>query len=355
MTVSGASLVASAIDPSQTVQLTADQFAAMIGTPEFYYLGTDMQYHAVTATRYASPPQINACAVDGYGATELNARPQIWYQIPYPADFAPNTLEPYYPNILLSLDLHFSGVTYCDFGVGSQYVNTSSGAGGSYVSQPLSVFSPWFYSQIGDDVSDVLLLSSRGSGSQYGGYCNYTNGVGSSMNAHKIEQQSPGDLYFGDISIAAVGEEPWTSSFYIIINAPVLNAGYVFEGHASPPTPGGDSGGTISGNGKGTITTDISGVTGFAWDVTLEMPEYMYSGTYSEYSDNFPATVSSIASGMEDYGTTAASALSELAEDADVGGLWGCITSFLPPGVIVLIMGLSGIYLVGWVLTRFSA
>ena len=201
-------LDAAAIDPSQTVELTADQWYNMIGTPDCYYLGTDQQYHSITPTRYANPPAITSCNVSDYGVSELTSRPTVWLKFTYPQDYAPNTSEPYYPIIRLDLDLHFSNVTYCDFGAGSQYV-ASDGSALAYATQNISVFSPWFYSIIGDHISDVLQLSPSRTDSGIGGTANYSNGVWSSMNAHKIERQAPADLYFGEISLCCLQEKFW--------------------------------------------------------------------------------------------------------------------------------------------------
>lgn len=253
-----------AIDPSQTVQLTADQFAAMLGdTITGQYLGTDNQYHAITGTRYSNPPAISSCDISGYSTSELVSRPQVWYAFPYPADYMTAAQDVMFPNLLVDMDLHFLNVTYCDWGIGSQFVDNYvlNTAAYNYYVTPIGQIKPWFFSNVGDSLSDIFELPDRASLSGYCPTVNYSNGCWGSMNAHKIENASASDLYLGQASVACVGAEPYTSKFYITINCPVLNVGYQFAGHASPPSGGGDGGvsGSATGGVTGTITTDITG------------------------------------------------------------------------------------------------
>ena len=311
-----------------------------------YYLASDGNFKPITL-QYQAATSVAYTDIEGLTTTDYVGASVIWYGGAYPADW--NGTENYYPLWSFDLNLHFGNVTYFRGFTGNVL---SDFLAQRYNVVPVSTLKNYYDINLGQNLSDVVQLTGRRTDSTLGGLVHMQNGYTLSALYWEEEYSSPTDLYIGTANYAVVDASGgWC---WIGFVCPTINSGYVYYGHSEPPTPPTSTPGSMSGSGSGVITTDVSGVTGFSWDVTLEMPEYMYSGSFSEYSDSMPSALSSMQSGMDSFGTTAVSALAAVADDTDIGGIWDIISEFLPPGIVTLIIGVSGIYIVGWILTRYA-
>lgn len=132
-------------------------------------------------------------------------------------------------------------------------------------------------------------------------------------------------------------------SFYIVtpfVNDNIQWGTFTTAPVTTAPAPG-------SGSGDGSL---VSNTFVFSWQVNP--PDYYYQGTFSEYSDNFPATVSGMISDMDTYGTAAASDIAEMA-DYDLSGFWEFFDRMIPLRVIIAISAVSWLSLFGWILTKY--
>lgn len=345
---STADLSAGAIDPADSITFTPAQWSSMIGsTINGYYLSTDNTFKPIQLT-YDTYTYVGRTDIDGVAEQDFAGACVCWYRTYYPADWAGN--ETYYPLWTIDLNLHFGNVTYFRGFFGNVLSDFLSQR---YNVVPVSTLRQYYDITMGQNMSDVVQLSARRTDSSLGSLVYMQNGYVLSALYYEEEYSNPTDLYIGTANLACV--DAAGGMCYIGFVCPTINSGYVYYGHSEPPAPpSSDIPGSMSGSGSGLITTDASGVTGFAWDVTLDMPEYMYSGSFAEYSDSMPSALSSMQSGMDSFGTTAVSALAAVADDTDIGGIWDIISEFLPPGIVTLIIGVSGIYIVGWILTRYA-
>lgn len=340
-------LSAGAIDPADQITFTPQQWSDMIGsTIQGYYLSTDLTYKPITLS-YDTYTYVAQTNIQGLAQQDYAGACVCWYHVAYPFDWYDDGAP--YPLWIVDLNLHFGGVTYFKGFFGNAF--------SSFIYRwddlPLSTLRQYYDITLGQNVSDVVQLSAARTDPNYGSTVYMQNGITMSALYFEEEYNAPTDLYIGSANLAVV--DAFNGDCWIGFVCPTINTGYVYYGHSEPPSPpSSDVPGSMSGSGSGVITTDVSGVTGFAWSVTLEMPEYMYSGSFAEYSDSMPSALSSMQSGMDSFGTTAVSALAAVADDTDVGGIWDVISEFLPPGIVTMIIGVSGIYIVGWILTRYA-
>lgn len=319
------------------------------------YLGNDGQMHAITFSKGSA--NTNLTNVNMYGYTTDDWRGySCSYFAAVPADFyvpAPSSGE--HSVLILSPNLHFQNISYFKFGL--SWLNTNSAWQSAYNTTPYTNFSPYIYLHAGDTISDTYSLSRRSDNTMGADIWNSLNQSRNPFLAFS-DEGSWDDFYLGDIYISAIGAR--NNNFQIFFVCPTVNSDYLYAGHGTAPadpvttTVTTQTGGSGAIGGGGSVTTDASGATGFVYSASLVMPEYMYSGSYATDTEPMSGTLSSLVSGLDNYGTTAISALSDLNSSAEVQGIWSLITELLPAGIITMIVGISGIYLVGWVLTRFA-
>lgn len=349
-------LSAGAIDPADTLKLSNDMFFGMLGnTIAGQYLGTDGQMHAITFNKGSANTNIAQTNMLGYTAADWQGY-SCSYFATVPADFyepAPSSGE--HSVLILSPNLHYQNITYFKFGL--TWLNTNGAWQSAYNSTPYTNFSPYVYLHAGDTISDTYSLSRRSDNTMG---ADTWNSLSQTRNPFLgfSDEGNWDDFYIGDIYISPIGAR--NSYFQIFFVCPTVNSDYLYAGHGIAPaepvttTVSTQTGGSGGIGGGGSVTTDASGATGFVYSASLVMPEYMYSGSFDAYSDSMPSVLSSVQSGMDSFGTTAVSALAAVADDTDIGGIWDIISEFLPPGIVTLIIGVSGIYIVGWVLTRYA-
>lgn len=167
--------------------------------------------------------------------------------------------------------------------------------------------------------------------------------------------QSETDIVLSEMTFSFI-HNATNDPCYIAIALPIVSEHTVLESPYIPPEPPITTAPVVTGNGSGSgsIVTNDSGVTQFNFNITNEfqVPPYLQSGSFSEYSDNFPQTVSGLVSDMETYGTAAASDIAEM-EDYDLSGFWDFFGRMIPLRVVAAILAVSWISLLGWILTKY--
>ena len=342
-------LSAGAIDPADWVILDDTMTLSILGTGgnniDAYYLASDDSYKPITFHPINTNLNLGASNVDGYAINYWTTRECIVYQCSVPSDikYGQNSAKQY----MIPFGKHFSNVDFFEWGIAS--VNNVGQIYQDYLSSAYTLWSPYNSIQAGDDISDVYPLGPR-SNSQNGAivhveqwdypFCCFT-----------YESSEKGDFWLGDCYLYPMYSGAYYD-FFVVPNIRI-NSGYQYLGSGDFPGPVVT---TTAPAGAGSMQGGIvSDSTGYTVAITNELPGYMYTGTYSDISDNLGEAVTSIAEEAGEAAESAASAVGGLAA-YDSGILWYILERLFlnHPEVIAIISGLGAISLFGFVLNRYG-
>lgn len=310
-----------------------------------YYLATDMTYKPIYFTPVNSNLTFTGSDVYGYTPNYWNGKECIVYRCNYASDMYTGLYDSHY--YMIPFDLHFGNVSYFEFGVAS--VDNNGSMYNHYLSTGVQNFRDYNYIIAGDSISDVYELPTRVNG--VNGAFVHCEQWDYPFCCFTYEDATASDFYLSDcycFPCVSYGND------YLVISNIRINSGYVYYGHGDIPTPPVTT--TMPPAGFGSLQGElVSGSDGYTVAITNDFPGYMYTGTYSDMSDNLGEAVTSIAEEVGAAAESAASAVGGLAA-YDSGILWYMLERLFlnHPEVIAIISGLGAISLFGFVLNRYG-
>lgn len=325
--------------PDGCVQITAAQMRQYLGdTIAGQYLKTDDTY-ASCEFAYFGESTILGTGISPDG--NYLSRPVLIYSVL--RDDCPdiNTTRTIAPTFVVSPYCNFDNVTYCDWGY-SALVDYNKYSLFSLSTARLVNFGEYNYNS--HYYADMML---QGNADGTGGgwfYTSLQSGYRRSLVHQIIDSDTPASLDFGD---ATLSNYQYDYYMYFAVICPIINSDYTYSGVAPPDTSSG-SGGKLTGDLSGTVDgTSIN----IDVDVDVSYPDYFEHGTYSTSTQPIYTDISNAISSVDVSGIV--SGVDGLTQ-YDASAIWYALGLFTAGNVwiIPLIVGLFGICLLGWILTR---